>query len=857
MASTDDGDERGTRPPKAKPRVVVRLPERRELRPEHREHLQTSGLSDETLELACLYSESHHLRLHELVERKWIRGCGNAIVFPFYLPSATEPHAFRVRADRPRVLKKKNGKERKVKYDQSDAYGVLVYFAPRARAAQWYGDIERVLYWTEGEKKALALDQLGYVTVGLTGVWNWLDADRDRVSDAERLHPHISKHVAIAGRTHVIVFDADARENDKVMMAAARLCGVLHAAGAARVLFVAPPLGDHAPKGIDDFFAMHGEQPTRALLDTAAVLEPADPKLPLQRLRTLKALRESPLDEALVLPDGYEIQRDGSLWQAAYNDNAGDQRVTRTPLFISRKLLDHYAGDERVELTYASEAEGGRWPVVCVPRKAIADTRTLVAELAQFGAPVTSTGAGKIVDWLEAFEHINARVIPRIACVSSLGWHAIDGHEVFVSNQPHIEEGADMQVAIDTRGDRRRVVEALKPRGSLDAHLQALRAAWNAEPICAAVICASFAAPLLKPLHAANFAIHLPGESSRGKTSMLKIAASVWGDPNSPHWLASWNVTAAGAEARAAMMSDLPQCYDEIGSGEAQAIERLMYTLINGGGRTRSSRDIALRETLTWRTIVLSTGEREIADELTATGVQVRVVQLPIAGFGKLSALQIDTLREACVVNSGAAGDAWAKSLVAGNDDQWKVTRAALATLTARLRALSTDPLQGRIAAYFALLAVTESMLADLFELGNKTGSTMMSLFDSLSSREEVVGVADRARELVEGWVLSEPDAFPELEMSSTTGELDAKSRGKTRLGFKRGDRVLLLPSALREFCQRHRLPTREVLRQWRALDWLDCDSGRLDKMVRLGSSRVRFNVFKLTRHDADTGFEP
>lgn len=849
------GKEKPPRP------VVVALPSKREVAAIDLANLAASGLTDDTIKLAKLYTEHHHQRIAELMQRRsWPRGQFSALVIPFFLPERpddAQPFAYRVRPAVPRVERRGgNGKERVVKYDQASSAGLLVYFPPRTRTRGAYRDALEPLLWTEGEKKALLLDQLGFATVGLTGVWNWIDSAHSDTTREHRLHPHLMQHVVVSGREHVIVYDGDARKNDQVMKAAQRLAGVLIAAGATRVRFVCPP-DDPGAKGIDDYHVKHGEAATRALLDTASPLEAIAPNAPLQRLRSLQALRDAPLDSALLLPDGYELQRDGSLWECARSQRKGDTRVTHTPMFLTRRLVDHYGGDERVELSYA---RGEHWVSQVVSRKAAYDARTLVAEAVPFGAPVSSNTASKIVDWLDAFADANVNTIPRVAWVSTGGWHRIDGVRLFAARTPIAPQDAKVEVAIDARGDRRKMLAALEPLGKLDAHLEALRSAWGADPTCALVICAAFAATLLEPLGAPNFAVHLAGESSRGKTSMLKIAASVFGDPNNPHWLASWNVTATGAELRAVVLCDLPQCYDEVGGGDPQAVERMVYSLINGGGKTRAQRDMSMRETSSWRTIVLSTGEHELADESTATGAQVRVVQLPVRRFGELGATEIDALRDACAANAGQVGEEWLRSIVEHNAEGWADARAKLASVTKALRGEAQDSLQGRVAAYFALLAVTESMLADSFGLGGREGQTMMKVFGNVTGREHVVGLAVRARELVQNWVMSEPECFPELDVSSGGGDGEPRSKsGRTRYGFRRPDGTLyLIPAEFKAFCARNRLSSRTVVREWTELGWSQVNPGHTSKVVRLGLyGLVRFVVLLPETLDATESDTP
>lgn len=836
--------------------VVIPLPSRRELSDAHRAQLQTSGLSEETIALSAAYTETHDKRLAELMGwKRWNRAMGSALVFPFIMPGNPEPIGYRLKPDYPR--KSKKGKP--VKYDQREDQQMAVYYPPRTRDSGSLRNASLPVVWTEGEKKALALDQLGYVAVGLTGVWNWIDS-AGRAEHGDRLHPLISEHTLISGRSHVICYDGDAREKDNVMQAAARLAGVLYAGGAVGVTFVIPPDVGTA-KGIDDFLALHGAEATRALISTAQPLEPSDPKQPLARVRSLAALRDATLiPEALRLPSTYEVQKDGSLWCETFDDKKA-VKVTHAPPFITRKLRDHYSGEERIDLAYANGDEG--WASACVTRKAIADSRTLVNELAPVGGPVTSQNAGRVVEWLSEFEAVNTNAIERVECVGQTGWHTVGGARVFVTNEPILPTDSKAVIALDTRGERARMFRALKPKGdNIVAHVAALRRAWNADPIAAAVICGALAAPMLKMLGAPNFAIHLPGESSRGKTSMLKCAASVYGNPNDPAWLSSWDVSAAAAEIRAAVLNDLPQCYDEVGSADPALVERMIYSLINGGGRARATRDFLLREAHRWQTIILSTGERELVSEDAATGAQIRVVQLPVKGFGQLTAAEVDALRDECTAHAGVVGREWLAMLVGLTDEEWAEYRADLAAITAALRREArAGGLEGRVAAYFAVLSLAEAMAAEFFrDLGDPAGGTMKQLFLQSDERSRVRDQAERARELLEEFVLSEPESFPEVQALSLDKSGEPKRGTTPRHGFRRvgdiGGGVLVIKSSLDKLLAKHALNATVVLRQWAERGWiLRGDGSHLLRRHSIGgmTERPRF-VYLLPRGTDDEG---
>ena len=81
---------------------------------------------------------------------------------------------------------------------------------------------------------------------------------------------------------------------------------------------------------------------------------------------------------------------------------------------------------------------------------------------------------------------------------------------------------------------------------------------------------------------------------------------------------------------------------DELGQVEARDAAAALYSLSNGGGKVRASRDGAMREPKSWRVMVLSTGElpveaklREDRGRKARAGQLVRMLDIPAdRGFG-------------------------------------------------------------------------------------------------------------------------------------------------------------------------------------------------------------------------------
>src|SRR4029077_10194658 len=96
-----------------------------------------------------------------------------------------------------------------------------------------------------------------------------------------------------------------------------------------------------------------------------------------------------------------------------------------------------------------------------------------------------------------------------------------------------------------------------------------------------------------------------------------------------------WRSTANALEAAAAMHTDTLLPLDELGVAEAKEVAAAVYQLTGGTGKGRMKRDSSLRPSLTWRAMMLSTGEMRITDKLiegdlrARAGQQVRLIDIP------------------------------------------------------------------------------------------------------------------------------------------------------------------------------------------------------------------------------------
>lgn len=829
-APTSGGGNKGSK--------VARMPSAPTLSAAHRTHLYGSGLSDASIDAGGFYSEARPAALSELLGGRWAKARGAGLVIPFFEPGALEPHLMRVRPDKPRQ-NKKTGKI--VKYEQPRNTPTVPYF-PAGSRGEVLRDTSVPVVFTEGEKKAALLDQLGLCAIGAVGVSCFHDVAHRADHDVYRLHPWIREHVALRGREALIVFDSDAADNDQVMRAAQRLAGMLNVEGAS-VRFVAIPGGEDGSKlGIDDYFVKFGEEATRQLLKSAGLIE----GLPVSEVYTLvgqcKALREVPEGlKKLRIPAGYEVGRRGELFKKG--GEAAPEMVERSPILISRVLTGLASGEKQIALVFH---DGERWREVMVGRKAIADARTAISEFAPLGAPIDSVTASKVITWLRDFEAVNAKKLERACSVDRCGWH--EGGR-FMLNRAVLPEGSE-EIFLNGSGGVMQSAKGLGVGGTEALHLEALREAWAASRTAALMIAGSLAAPLIYPLRGPRFAIHLFGDSSRGKSSMHEIAASVYGDPTNPAWVTQWDGSLAGNEVWAQLFCDLPLCIDEAGVTDSRVRDRAIYKLIAGVSKKRSNRDVQLREFKEWRCVVLSTGETMLAGSESATGAQVRVLQYEVRRFGAFGAGDVERVRDKARANFGHAGRRWIESLVGLDSEWWEEQREQYRGLMRRMRSKSPGRLRSRQIGYYALLAAAEHLAAQLLGIGQSGGQTIMDLFESGEDLEEVRPAADRAIEALGELLVARGSAFPELVVDTNGhktvkgGRLPSEVMGY--LDPTRGE-VLILRSALKRELASVSIDSRIVLQDWRERDWIDApETGtRFTKERRIHGKKGRFVVLR------------
>ncbi|GAN54526.1 DUF927 domain-containing protein [Tanticharoenia sakaeratensis] len=228
----------------------------------------------------------------------------------------------------------------------------------------------------------------------------------------------------------------------------------------------------------------------------------------------------------------------------------------------------------------------------------------------------------------------------RARSVTRIGWHAFGGQSAFVLPDETIGEAGERVVLQTTE----REASLFGVSGTAEDWRReiGLMCAKNSRLVFAAS-CA-FAAPLLGLLGEEGGGISFKGDSRVGKSTALRVAASVCGGTpqnGAGGYIRSWRSTSNGIESTALASCDALLPLDEMGQLDPREAGEIAYLLSNGQGKARSSRTGGARSVARFRILFLSTGELGLADlnreagKATKAGQEVRFADLPAdAGRG-------------------------------------------------------------------------------------------------------------------------------------------------------------------------------------------------------------------------------
>jgi putative DNA primase/helicase len=310
-------------------------------------------------------------------------------------------------------------------------------------------------------------------------------------------------------------------------------------------------------------------------------------------------------------------------------------------------------------------------------------------------------------------QYIQSRAPDEFAsCTDRIGWHGT----AFVLPRETVNNGTDAE-RIVFQSDAP-IENTFRVKGTPDQWRDRVGSLCAGNSRLVFAVACAFAGPTLRPAGMESGGFHYRGDSSSGKTTALKLAASVYGGAN---YLQRWRATDNALEAIAAQHCDGLLILDELAQIDPKTAGECAYMLANESGKARATRTGTPRARQAWRLLFLSAGELGLSDHMaegqkrTRVGQEVRMVDITAdagAGLGAFEDLHAmpggATFAKHITWQAqtvyGATGRAWLQWCVDHADTLKASIRTASNALAAAMMPANASGQVERVGARFALV---------------------------------------------------------------------------------------------------------------------------------------------------------
>ena len=528
--------------------------------------------------------------------------------------------------------------------------------------------------------------------------------------------------------------------------------------------------------------------------------------------------------------EGQPLELDAGEWEAddggvTRRTGIGVERACPHPIMPVERLVNIDTGEEKLCLAYS---KGKQWRTIIVDKGVLASTNK-VTDLAKSGIAVTSRTAGAFVDYISDLENLNYDRIPERKSIGRLGYIPGEGFSPYVDG-----------LVFDGAADFRTMFRAIRSHGDEQQNKDILTECRKMSLAARIVIAASLASPLVAPLGALPFFVHLWGvDSGTGKTVALMAAASVWGDPTMGNYIKTFNSTQVGQEKTAAFLNHLPVLLDELqlakdGKGR---LAYDPYQLAQGVGRTRGNKTGGVDQTPTWANCFLTTGESPLTSLASGAGAINRVIDIECRAAEQVIA---DGMRVANTLRKhyGFIGRKFVEKLYSAPEsvqEAQTLYKAAFSTLSAS----DTTEKQAMAAA----LVYTADRLASIWGIFDGSDELTIAELQSYLATKASVSTGDRGYQYMCDWVARNGHKL--------RGDADGNIEVLGRVDEKNGV-AIIIASAFREAAEEGGFSSAALLSYLKQKNLIETSKGRNTMSAKINGGTVHCVHMRLMADDCE-----
>ncbi|MEQ9903304.1 DUF927 domain-containing protein [Pectobacterium aroidearum] len=322
-------------------------------------------------------------------------------------------------------------------------------------------------------------------------------------------------------------------------------------------------------------------------------------------------------------------------------------------------------------LIKVKDCHSGKWTRILIPSHIVTDKRKLREILTDAGLSLDFSDR----DFNQIVDHLKTVPSKRVKLCMRPGFVEVDGSLCYLTGSGQVL-GEYEGCAPMPYPDAQAFMYCENKKGTLKQWQTHVAPVALHSPYAMLTLCSAMAGYCIYFTDSESGGFHLYGDSSKGKTTALLVAASVFG---SDQYVCDWNVTETAFEELAEsrnhglLILDELVLLDKNAKEAAQKMQKLVYLLGSGGGKQRSNS--YQKHKASWRLNAISNGESGLAqhatdgDMLRKKGEQARFVDVPVDcgnDLGIFLTLPDDTspsdyaerIKENCQSYHGTAGPA-------------------------------------------------------------------------------------------------------------------------------------------------------------------------------------------------------
>lgn len=539
-----------------------------------------------------------------------------------------------------------------------------------------------------------------------------------------------------------------------------------------------------------------------------------------------------------AVPAPWTINNQG-LWKTKITkEEEQDVHVLPHAIYVVERVLDIDTEQESATVLWNRDRRVKR---KTVSQRMIAATREII-ELANDGVLINGGNAMNVMQFLAAFQAEHMHTIPLTHSVSTCGWKRLDDVDVFMWGQTPIVAPGQIPPVISFTAESREsrdLLQGIQSSGMADGWSQIIPIIEQF-PVVQFVFLASFLSPFIETLKInQNPVIELASQTSRGKTTALMVAASVWGYPVEGQGLIrSWNATPVYIERYGAGTNNLPMFFDESQNAKPEQLQQTVYQVANGTGKGRGAMMGGVQKITKYRSVFFSAGEAKIVSTASFDGAQARVASFWGSPFGDDQGDAVRRLQAITSVHYGHAGPQIIKAYLRNPEKIGDTMRKIHADAAERLRASSADDVAQRLANLFAGVEAVGLFVNKILGLDWNIPQIVSQAFGMIGT-EKIVTLPQRALEEMVSWADSNQAAFYGSDVYNK--ELKIELAGAFHLG---DGTISFMPDRLKRVLAERKYDYETTLRHWRDNGWLvitdsAAAQGRKLRQIKIHGTRL------------------